>query len=147
MTEEYKHKIYALNEQCLGCIASRQPQSSGGPGSAIAGGASKGLGKLWNGGKKGAKGLAKGVHGIFRDEDLQPFILAGLLVGGFVGGMYILRGTQLNASGTNPCYVRVTNADGTFYYRTCADARLDNNFSTQGNTNPFTGQAGWVKVP
>jgi hypothetical protein len=35
-----------------------------------------------------------------------------------------------------------THVDG--YYRTAPDHNLQNNFSTQGNVNPFTGQSGTV---
>lgn len=40
-----------------------------------------------------------------------------------------------------------TRSDGTQvkgYYRTQANSTVNDNFSTVGNTNPYTGQAGWV---
>lgn len=40
-----------------------------------------------------------------------------------------------------------TRSDGTYvqpHYRTAPDGNPYNNYSTQGNTNPYTGQAGTV---
>lgn len=37
--------------------------------------------------------------------------------------------------------------DGTYvppHYRTVPDSRIDNNWSSQGNQNPYTGQRGYV---
>lgn len=42
-----------------------------------------------------------------------------------------------------------TRSDGTYvqgYYRTDANSTRNDNYSTQGNTNPYTGQAG-TKAP
>jgi antitoxin component YwqK of YwqJK toxin-antitoxin module len=51
---------------------------------------------------------------------------------------------------TNPNHVYVsgyTRSDGTQvkgHYRTQANSTVNDNFSTVGNSNPYTGQAGWV---
>lgn len=51
---------------------------------------------------------------------------------------------------TNPNHVYVkgyTRKDGTYvkgYYRTAPNNTNRDNFSTQGNINPYTGQSGWV---
>ena len=52
---------------------------------------------------------------------------------------------------TNPNHVRVsgyTRKDGTYvqpYFRTAPNYTNRDNFSTQGNVNPYTGEAGWIK--
>ncbi|MFI8606452.1 hypothetical protein ACIGCP_18435 [Cellulophaga baltica] len=41
-----------------------------------------------------------------------------------------------------------TKSDGTYvapYYRTAPNSTNRDNFSTKGNTNPYTGQAGWIE--
>lgn len=41
-----------------------------------------------------------------------------------------------------------TKSDGTYvapHYRTAPNSTNRDNFSTQGNTNPYTGQPGWIK--
>jgi len=44
------------------------------------------------------------------------------------------------------CYVDgYTRSDGTYvsgHYRSCPDSSTSNNWSTRGNTNPWTGEAG-----
>lgn len=51
----------------------------------------------------------------------------------------------------NPNHVRVsgyTRKDGTYvqpYFRTAPNSTNRDNFSTQGNVNPYTGEAGWIK--
>jgi hypothetical protein len=40
-----------------------------------------------------------------------------------------------------------TRSDGTHvkgHYRSAPDSTINNNFSTQGNVNPYTGKKGWV---
>lgn len=52
---------------------------------------------------------------------------------------------------TNPNHVRVsgyTRKDGTYvqpYFRTAPNATNRDNFSTMGNTNPYTGKPGWIE--
>lgn len=41
-----------------------------------------------------------------------------------------------------------TRSDGTYvapYYRTVPNSTNKDNFSTKGNTNPYTGKAGWIE--
>ena len=51
---------------------------------------------------------------------------------------------------TNPNHVRVkgyTKSDGTYvppHYRTTPNSTNRDNFSTRGNTNPYTGKTGWI---
>lgn len=57
--------------------------------------------------------------------------------------------TQVNAQ-TNPNHVRVsgyTRSDGTYvqpYFRTAPNSTNQDNFSTIGNVNPYTGKPGWI---
>lgn len=40
-----------------------------------------------------------------------------------------------------------TRSDGTYvkgHYRTSPDSTINNNYSTQGNINPYTGKKGWI---
>jgi hypothetical protein len=52
---------------------------------------------------------------------------------------------------TNPNHVKVKGyykSNGTYvkpYFRTAPNNSNSDNFSTQGNTNPYTGQPGWIK--
>jgi len=58
-------------------------------------------------------------------------------------GLVMLIGTVAHAEYVNG----YTRSNGTYvqgYNRTSADSSLYNNYSTRGNTNPYTGRAGTV---
>jgi hypothetical protein len=63
---------------------------------------------------------------------------------------HLLCGVALLASMTGATFAQVhvqgyTRSDGTYvapYYRTAPDNTINNNYSTQGNVNPYTGQMG-----
>jgi hypothetical protein len=64
----------------------------------------------------------------------------------------ILCGVALLASMSGGAFAQVhvdgyTRSDGTYvapHYRSAPDGNVFNNYSTQGNTNPYTGQPGTV---
>lgn len=84
-------------------------------------------------------------------------ILAGLAaLGGAVVGLMALNRSMSNGSGnesTDYQWVRSPHRraiDGVWvegYWRSRANGTLVDNFSTQGNVNPFTGKPGWVRMP
>ncbi len=66
---------------------------------------------------------------------MKKQLLAAVLVGGFASSAAIAD-TYVNS---------YTRADGTYvqgHMRSGADGNRTNNWSTRGNTNPYTGQAG-----
>lgn len=85
-------------------------------------------------------------------------ILAGLAAaGGAVVGLIALNRSLTNSSSGNVNhdiewvhYPHRRTIDGAWvqgYWRTRANGTLIENFSTQGNVNPFTGKPGWVQMP
>lgn len=85
-------------------------------------------------------------------------ILVGLAaLGGAAVGLIALNRSMTNSSSgnTNPDiewvnYPHRRAIDGAWvqgYWRTKANGTLIDNFSTQGNINPFTGKPGWVRMP
>jgi hypothetical protein len=85
-------------------------------------------------------------------------VLAALAAaGGAVVGLIALNRSMNNISSgnTNPDiewvnYPHRRAIDGAWvqgYWRTKANGKLIDNFSTQGNTNPFNGKPGWVRMP
>ncbi|EOW9375041.1 hypothetical protein ACOBWO_003360, partial [Vibrio cholerae] len=42
-------------------------------------------------------------------------------------------------------YTRSNGTQVQGHYRTSPDSTINNNFSTQGNVNPYTGKEGWIK--
>jgi hypothetical protein len=85
-------------------------------------------------------------------------ILAGLAaLGGTVVGHIALNRSMTYGSSANVNpdiewvnYPHRRAIDGAWvqgYWRTKANGTLIDNFSTQGNINPFTGKPGWVRMP
>lgn len=59
--------------------------------------------------------------------------------------------TIFSTSQTNPNHLRVSGyyrSNGTYvqpYFRTAPNSTTRDNFSTKGNTNPYTGKPGWIE--
>ncbi len=82
---------------------------------------------------------------------MSHFIPPMKVIFSFLAILYFLLSTSLVLAQTNPKHTYIkgyTRKDGTYvqgHYRTVRNSTNRDNFSTKGNYNPYTGQAGWVQ--
>lgn len=110
-----------------------------------------------NGGDQNGNGQSSDGQTRRRIKSTLLILAALAAAGGMIVGLVALNNSMNSSSSgnTNPDiewvnYPHRRAIDGAWvqgYWRTKANGTLIDNFSTQGNINPFTGKQGWVRMP